>query len=642
MDAILILTITLFFSMAFGLLVSKGGVSICSIQNGFMLLVITSCMLSFLLVSEISAAHSLGIIALIATLIILVKFREIKINFEQNYFYLCLFLIFIVLLALNELLQLRFHSSPDNHGFAATIGTFITDYSYHNLRYQFMNYTGLNEALFLGQKTPLLESTWNIADTRLRYTSDMIFTVGRIGLPLWGAAMLSVFDPIMGFGAFMIALSILASFFLIYNVKNTTLLVMDYATSEQKRSKFTSFFCINASTILLFSPFITIFILEGTLTQLFLLSAATYLVYLMTKLVLTEEEQPALISQLLIVNLFISFVYPNGVILISFLTSSAVFYLLFKKDSSKKIFTLIALVVIDVVICHALLGDALIHLTKSFLSGISGAPYYLGLITIFDFMSWSTGTIEFSQNTGPNTGFVNHAGLYRRFPYLVSLINSLPLWVYLAFAIHFYRRNIKIFLYLVPVFVVFTLSAISQPLDMTKFHPYIHARNLGNLIIICSPLLYSVIFLFLEKRSKTINQTLSALFLLISMSSVYSFFNATENFISVTSPLNIINNVSEYDALDLNNAIIVSDKPDHNISSLALAGRVLYLTDNWGPRFYAKDYPSPINIVYAEEMNNVYTFEKIGVFSIVDQVNGPVTKSEIIQLPTFQDVEPKP
>ena len=79
--------------------------------------------------------------------------------------------------------EILFHQSPDNHGFAATVGTFVNDISFDNLAQRYLAATGLDKAHFYGQRSPRLDSVWNIPDMQLRFSSDMVFSVGRIGFP---------------------------------------------------------------------------------------------------------------------------------------------------------------------------------------------------------------------------------------------------------------------------------------------------------------------------------------------------------------------------------------------------------------------------------------------------------------------------
>lgn len=621
-----ILFTTLIFSAIFGIVQSKGKIDLKSIQTGFYTIIIFCSALSLTPGIHINGITSFYIICITALLILLIHIRVLNLNFKGDTPYLFIFILFIICYFINNITLLRFHSSPDNHGFAATIGTFINNYSYHDLRQEFIRYTGLSEAIHLGQKTPLLNSVWNIADVRLRYTSDMIFTVGRLGLPLWGASMIPLFNSLDGFTSFMVAMGIFAAFMFSLNIRDIIVSLTNYNNK---------YILLPLITILLFSPFVTIYILEGTLTQFFLLTAASYYISELIIYFKSSKYDYNCILKMLICNIFISLSYPNGVILMSTISIISFPYFLIKYRSPRKIVVIISILILNYLISYLLLGEALLHLTKSFLSGVSGVPYNLSIISIFDFLSWGTNALEFASVTGPGTGFINNNASLLKFKFLIPILNLIPLLAFTIICIITFKKiGYKLFL-LWPIFALFTILPILQLINITSFHTYIYARNLSNFILIGYPIFCAGVMSlnFLISRKNRI--FISAFFALIAGNSIYSFVNSTKSFEYLSKPFNIIHDIAEYDNLNFSNSIIVSETPDHAISSLAIYGPVFYLTDNWNPRFYSNHFPNYINIIFAMKDGDNYSFKKIGKIKFSGFIDGPISENQLISMPIF-------
>ena len=108
--------------------------------------------------------------------------------------------------------------SPDNHGFGATFSYFHENFSFQSLVSEFKNITELDKAVHLGQPTPIFNSVWNIPDSRLRFTADMIFTVGRLGLPALMSVVSSFQEPSSAFLTIMIVLGIYVLTFISINI----------------------------------------------------------------------------------------------------------------------------------------------------------------------------------------------------------------------------------------------------------------------------------------------------------------------------------------------------------------------------------------------------------------------------------------
>jgi hypothetical protein len=626
MITLAILFLTLSFSASFGLIMTNGKISLRSIQLGFYILIIFCCAISLTPNIKLTGNTSLYLITATAFFIALIYSKKIAIDFKGDIPYLVIFLLLIICFFINNLTLLRFHSSPDNHGFAATIGTFISNYSYHDLRHEFMLYTGLNEALHLGQQTPLLNSVWNIADTRLRYTSDMIFTVGRLGIPLWAASIISLFNSVDGFPAFMVANGLFVAFMFAINIRD----IITSLTFCKRNPLLWMFFAL-----LLFSPFVTIFILEGTLTQFLLITAASYYISEILVYLNSKYDNYESVFKILVCNIFISLTYPNGIILMGVITALSFPYFLIKDRSLSKISYLSLILLVNLTISYLLLGTALVQLTKSFLSGVSGSPYNLLIISIFDFLSWGTNALKFTEVNGPGTGFINNNKLYLDIKYLILALNSIPLIIFSVISIYMRKRIGYKLIGLIPVFAIFMLPSILPFLDMAHFHSYIYARNLSNYTLIGYPIFCSGIIYFYLSLSKRSKSLLTILVAIITANSIYAFLKSTTKFESSTAPFNIIQNFDQYKELDISNSILVSDTPYHSVSSLALYGPVFYLTDNWNPRFYSNQFPGRINLVYIYMENGKYKMEKIGSIVVDNQIDGPITASQIKKMKSY-------
>jgi hypothetical protein len=136
------------------------------------------------------------------------KYLNLRLKYIFSELGLLIFLLLIIPLYLSY--NIRYHSSPDNHGLGITTAYINNHFSYSYLANDFMGATGLDKPIFLGQKTPLLDSTWHILDTQLRFASDMVFTVGRIGFPVLAAVIGSQFQTIDAFSSFVLLLGIIS------------------------------------------------------------------------------------------------------------------------------------------------------------------------------------------------------------------------------------------------------------------------------------------------------------------------------------------------------------------------------------------------------------------------------------------------
>ena len=130
----------------------------------------------------------------------------------HNFWIISVLFILLFIYGYFNLLTLRFHASPDNHGFAATVGYLSENFSYNLLVEKYHSITGLYRPKFDGPPNYYNSVTWSIAESQLRWTAETILTVGRIGLPLLGSLVNSISNPLISFPNFIIILGIFGSF----------------------------------------------------------------------------------------------------------------------------------------------------------------------------------------------------------------------------------------------------------------------------------------------------------------------------------------------------------------------------------------------------------------------------------------------
>ena len=202
--------------------------------------------------------------------------------------------------------------SPDNHGFASTFSYFHENFSYQSLVKEFKDVTGLEKAIHLGQPTPNFNSVWNIPDARLRFSSDMIFTVGRLGLPAFMSVITSFQDTAPAFLTLMIVLGIYVLAFTSINIVEISSKLLKF---NNKEKTIPVYFKIFSGLVISISPVFVIYILEGALTQFYLLYFLTLLLVAIYFYILNKDFYSALFINLVCIAGVV--VYPNGIVLIS-------------------------------------------------------------------------------------------------------------------------------------------------------------------------------------------------------------------------------------------------------------------------------------------------------------------------------------
>lgn len=657
MISFLLIILTFFLSMTFYPFKSNYLSIMDRFQFGFFLLVIF--LFLFFLINPSKDLSVKILFFTLAPLFLSVTFFKLyyrKIRLNEIILYIVIIFLICLILHITGNDSIRYHQSPDNHGFAATVGLIHDNFSLLSIIGDFKSVTGLDHAIHLGQVTPYLESVWNIPDTRLRYTSDMLFTVGRYGLPVYGAFLSGLKNPLFIFPHFMMALSVLGAMFVVSNLSQTLELLLKYNRQSSKYIK--ELFFIT----LVFCPFLHFYIFEGTMTQLYLLVVISFLNYILLKSVFLNEAKYKYLLLISIPSLFLVISYPNGLFLLGVIS---VFYL-YLFCIQKRYFNFFSLLTINIIgwlIGYLLLNEALLHLIKNYLSGISGMPYHLGVHNITDLLLWQK-PIEYSTYSD-GTFFVRKEGT-QNILFLNNLINFiffLPIVLYVIIKLILVvnnnlknrTHNMNLFEIIkrisydkVFVYSFFCLSLVTISLYKyfyeTSFHSYIYSRGLVVLIILCLPLNIYILLQCINKlhnKSRKFVYLISVLiFTIIAFMNAYNYYLKSNIFYNSSRQFNIIENTDTFLSINPENIIIVSDKPDHRISSLSLISKVNYLTDDWRPFFHNKYIHDNVKVYKADIVNNKIKFQYVGIIDLSDrEIKGPINYKELKVLENFSHAE---
>jgi predicted Na+-dependent transporter len=178
---------------------------------------------------------------------------------------------------------------------------------------------------------------------------------------------------------------------------------------------------------------------------------------------------------------------------------------------------------------------------------------------------------------------------------------------------------------------------------MTKhpFHPYIFSRYCAQFVTLGLPFLSLILFLIIDEKKKNIlSKKINLILTIILTVSVLNFLTFTHKFSKYSNDFTIIPNSEITEKLDLHNSILVADKPDHRILSLALYGPIYNLTSDWAVPYFRS---SPLigrrlKVYKVEILNNNATFNLIGHLNINKDLTGPINANEILKNPNFEKI----
>ncbi len=548
-------------------------------------------------------------------LFIRIYIRSKEIDYKYSFLItFCLILIFSTYYFF-DLISIKYHSSPDNHGFASTVGAFLENFSYNFHAKKIILDTGLKEAVIYGQETPYYSSTWNIPDAQLRFVGDMVFTVGRIGIPLLMSLIISLFDPIYAFPTLLISLGILGSFF--YGLFNIELIENIFEILFKKKLPINNFIKIILIFLFAMSPWVVVLVIEGALTQFFSILICQYLFLNVMKLL--NKKNMAIdnnfIIRFLIASLSIAIIYPHASLLFLIVTffCALLIYQKSLKDKLKISFIFSILSVLSLPAAYFILGDSFYYLLKSFLSNISGMPYNLNIIGIFELYPVIGFTLSIKER-----GF--DILYYSKSFAFIQLLIFLFLIYFLFYKNKLISFNNLVFLIL-PIF--FSLPLLIMFLKYDNLQPYIYLRHLCNLLIFASPILISLLFNKYSYLVKLKRITAITLCLITAL----NFYNLTSGYNEKSLPHNSLLIKEKFTNINSKNTLYFSDLPKHDFFSLTILGGFNYMTDNWNP--HIKFNPKGNNIYEVYEIihdnGSILEFVYHGKVKLFKDLIGPIS-----------------
>ena len=500
----------------------------------------------------------------------------------------------ILVLWLLGIFYLRVHSSPDNHGFAATVSYLRDHSSLDYLERDFIDSTGALKPVHLGQQTSRLNSVWNIADARLRFTSDMILTVGRIGLP----SVISAFIPFTRSAESIGQLILMVGGIGVLSVGNGLSRVFGeirgLISGSPSSSGLGRFQFAGVAVIVMTSPLLTVMFLEGAATQIWSLAIgiSTMATALRLRRTLNSKSFLLKVVELSIGPVFLALVYPHGLIICLFVLVMGAVIVLTKGIGTTRDFIIFVALYFCVLASVALVllrttRYSFVPLLRQFASGVSGMPYNLGFISLWDAMIWMGSSISFAKVSGPGSGF---DGVPARVPSIAEFI--FPIFislVVLLFSVRkFSSRDKLVFLTLAFTSVVFCLP-LFQLITKSETQQYIYVRNLALAGVFVVPLFAWAVLMFSDLlmrqfKSNIANKLKIGLFSIGLALQVLPFAQAVRHFQSVSTPFAHDISESLRSVIGRGNGVFLSERPEHSYFELTTYGKFNYLTDNWNPR----------------------------------------------------------
>ncbi len=558
-------------------------------------------------------------IILLSLIICLVIFQFL---FHKNYirldydFRLFSFMILIVVFVISGAIELKFHSSPDNHGLLSTVSYISQNPSLELLQEDFMIQTGSEIPAHLGQKTTIMDSTWNILDARLRFTADTILTVGRIGIPVY----LSSFISSSNFQHITYLILILG----VYISWLTWNCLLGMSKSLEHRIKRTNLYSI----FLVLTPLNIVWIVEGTVNQLSLLLAIATMVNIQYRTNLEKKSLPkySLYAVYIIPILFLTVTYPQGLPFLLLISILFQFSQPKEKNSYKSLQNILIASVSASFILIATVRYTLFPIILNFNSGISGHPYQIGSLGLIKSTFWLAEGLKFTTSTSTDDGFGDISTNYSNIFIQVLILNIFTIFlVFIAKDIKKFNKVASITLILVVTILLFR-TIFSKYNDNT----YVYIRYLVLYILVIS------IILIVRSNSKKFNtgKNLERVysFILVFMTIIQIYFakNSLVDFSTQSNKI-IENTVNINREIFNGESIFLSDEPMHKYFSLTLLGEFNYLTDNWGPQITVIGKSREFEVYKIRDVGERIRIENLGNFIFDQTIKGPKTLSEIEQ-----------
>ena len=554
----------------------------------------------------------------------------------HNFWIISVLFILLFIYGYFNLLTLRFHASPDNHGFAATVGYLSENFSYDLLVDKYHSITGLYRPKFDGPPNYYNSATWSIADSQLRWTAETILTVGRIGLPLLGSLVNSISDPLISFPRFIVILGIFGSFCIAY-LFIELFKISYYAISNREVSK--SKWCeAIALLVIALSNWQVIYIVEGTVNQIFLILGVQFHLLYLLKLYISEKFQEESVKSKIVYlsagPLFISVVYPHGFLLLLTISAPILLFIAYKgiKNVKKQepILAILTTLACLPAIFYLLNEECLLVPLKMYANGIAGMPYNLGNPSLYSYLigasyEWYPDNIGSFSFSGQSVSNMNYSLIFFCiFTLLTSIAN------------YFLCRKRQHYFLAITTIIFLPLISIIKCVFFSNFSTYIYSRHCVVFAVIGLPMLCALTHNIINRiKAFKINIYIS-IFLMLLFQAIYDLKKFSTDFNLHSKPFNIISSKDDLLEIEPQNSIIVSNKPMGEIFSLTLLSPIYYLTDDWSP-IMKKSYfnQSDISIYEVEIFENQAQFKKIGSLILDKELRGPLNKNQLVSHPNY-------
>ncbi len=558
-------------------------------------------------------------IVLLVLIFLIITYKKIRhkiiVNLNFDYRLLSL-LIIIAIFLISGGLELRFHASPDNHGLLATVSYISQHPSFQYLQNNFMEESGSLIPAHLGQKTSIMDSTWNILDARLRFTADTMLTVGRIGLPVYLASFISSSVNLQ-----VIYLIIIFGIYLSWMI---WICLLGISKSYDGKNRELNIYLV----LFVLAPLNIVWIVEGTINQLSLLLAIASMMNMQTKIYAMNEKMSSTktIFILIIPVLFMTVTYPQGLPILIIIMAAFHFWLLNLATATKTFYIILVAAISSFPIMFFTVRHTLFTMILNFGSGVSGIAYQLGSLGLFKSGFWIAKGVEFTKTSSNVDGFGNI-----KIDYSIPMLEILILSVFVIYII-IRAKDTKILnkLAIITLVIIVTLMPIRSMISESSGNTYIYIRYFVLYIVVMIGILIRIVDVQLS-RVKFIKSR--GFIIALSTLTILQAYFANQNLIEFKNNSNkIIVGDSKLDRKIFNaNSLFLSDEPMHKYFSLSLLGELNYLTDNWGPQITVNDDPRQFKIYNIKDSGEDAVFEFKGIYNFENTIKGPKTLDEIEQ-----------
>ncbi len=549
---------------------------------------------------------------------------------------------------------LRFHSSPDNHGFISAISYVYDHPSLSYLQSDFMQESGASIPAHLGQKTSLLVSTWNVSDARLRFTSDMVLTVGRIGLPAVIASWIGLSRSADMFGMSIFLVSLIGLVAISTGITRSAFELYRFTIPNDHESRYEKQMFSLTAIFIAVAPIFVVMTYEGQATQLWMLGVSVSQIGLQLQYVRRRRNfgWRSRAAQLCLGPVFLALVYPHGLLVCGLVVTQGLLleWVFLPRGRKRSFVPVIPYIVLGVVVAFVLFRTtrySFIPMLRQFASGVSGAPYNLGYLSPLDAFAWIGSSVRFTDANGPGEAF---GVVPSSIPSVSSFVVLLGVAIGVLFVTSFRisRQNGIVVCLMAGLIVLSCLPLWASIVkDPAELNPYIYARNLSlALVFVLIPIVAAApaVYQRVERLGVVRYSRVAVSFVLVLgfLAQVTTFVVRTKEFQNASRPLAIAISGSTVDAVRRDASVFVSDTPQHVFFLLTAFGKFRYLTDNWNPRLIIDSSTA------GRSLYQVYYLEKtqfpiegiesalIGELRVEQSLDGPIGVNDLEKLEGFR------